>query len=123
MVRASLFLHRELAYNLSMTNASETPIALPVGAADPTSPPWSWNTRRIVAAIFLIGVALAIWKFQGLLAQVIIAWLVAYLLNPVINALIRGILRRAVTDLFMRISFRRCRESVVKVANFQICVQ
>src|SRR5688572_22016414 len=67
-----------------MTNEPSTP---PAELIDPQSPPWSRTTRRVVAVILVAIVLLLIWRFQGLLAQIVLAWLVAYLLNPVINAI------------------------------------
>lgn len=53
------------------------------------SPPWNRTTRRIVAIIFVLIVLLILWRFQGLLVQIIVAAIAAYLLNPVIDFLVR----------------------------------
>lgn len=53
------------------------------------SPPWNVTTRRIIALIAAILVLFLMWRFQSLILQVVIAALIAYLLNPVINFLVR----------------------------------
>src|SRR5690349_8537499 len=67
-----------------MTNEASVP---PTEIIDPQSPPWSRVTRRVVAVIMVAIVLLLLWRFQGLLAQVVVAWVIAYLLNPVIYAI------------------------------------
>ncbi len=56
---------------------------------DHNSPPWSRTTKAIVASAALIVTALAIWKFRSLIAPIVTAMILAYLLNPVINFLYR----------------------------------
>lgn len=51
------------------------------------SPPWNRNTKMIVAVIFLLLVALLAYRFQSLIAQLIIAAIIAYILSPIINFL------------------------------------
>ncbi len=49
------------------------------------SPPWGLATKAIVAIITLLLVALVAYRFQSLIAQLVFAAILAYLLNPVIN--------------------------------------
>src|SRR5688572_5347376 len=65
---------------------NQTP-ALPLSeeVIDPQSPPWNRTTRRIITVAFFVLLLILLWRFQGLLVQVVMAWLVAYMLNPVIN--------------------------------------
>ncbi|GIV78296.1 AI-2E family transporter [Litorilinea aerophila] len=49
------------------------------------SPPWSTTTKAIVASVALILLALIIWRFQSLLPPLIMAAILAYLLNPLIT--------------------------------------
>ena len=49
------------------------------------SPPWSVATKSIVAVVSLLLITLVIWRFQSLIAPLVIALILAYLLNPVIN--------------------------------------
>jgi len=66
------------------------------------SPPWNRTTRRIVAIIFVLIVGFILWRFQGLLVQVIVASVLAYLLNPVIDFLVRRTpLNRAVATILL----------------------
>ncbi len=53
------------------------------------SPPWSRTTKAIVASAALILVALAVWEFRSLIAPIVTAMILAYLLNPVVNFLQR----------------------------------
>jgi len=58
-------------------------------ATPPPSPPWSRNTKRTVGLILLALLALLVWRFRGLLGQIVVAGLLAYLLNPLIRWLAR----------------------------------
>ena len=49
------------------------------------SPPWSTATKAIVAVSALALFCLLIWVFRGLLQQVVLAALLAYLLHPLIS--------------------------------------
>jgi predicted PurR-regulated permease PerM len=60
----------------------ETPQAVEIESA-----PWNLTTRRIVAVILAIVVLFLAWRFQGLIVQVVIGALLAYLLDPVIDYL------------------------------------
>ena len=53
------------------------------------SPPWSRTTKAIVASAALILFALAVWEFRSLIAPIVTAMILAYLLNPVVNFLQR----------------------------------
>ena len=48
------------------------------------SPPWTRSTKVIVTVIILLLIAFVSYRFQGLLQQLIIAAILAYLLNPLI---------------------------------------
>ncbi len=52
-----------------------------------TSPPWNRATRRTVALVIAALLLFILWRFQGLIAQIVFAALLAYLLNPVIDFL------------------------------------
>lgn len=52
-----------------------------------SSPPWNSTTRRIIAIVLIILLLIVVWRFQGVLIQLLIAGLVAYLLSPLIDAL------------------------------------
>jgi predicted PurR-regulated permease PerM len=58
-------------------------------AAPHPSPPWSRNTKRTVGLILLALLALLLWRFRGLLGQIVVAGLLAYLLGPLIRWLAR----------------------------------
>ena len=49
------------------------------------SPPWSTTTKAIVAVSALALFCLLVWVFRGLLQQVVLAALLAYLLHPLIS--------------------------------------
>lgn len=49
------------------------------------SPPWGRTTKTIVVVVALLLVALVAWRFSGLIQQVIMAAVLAYLLNPLIK--------------------------------------
>ncbi|MFO7536811.1 MAG: AI-2E family transporter [Chloroflexota bacterium] len=48
------------------------------------SPPWGRNTKTVVVVIILVLFALITYRFQSLIAQLTIAAILAYLLNPII---------------------------------------
>ncbi|MDE0080966.1 MAG: AI-2E family transporter [Caldilineaceae bacterium] len=50
-----------------------------------TSPPWNTTTKAIVAVSALALFCLLVWVFRGLLQQVVLAVIVAYLLHPLIS--------------------------------------
>ncbi|MCE7987518.1 MAG: AI-2E family transporter [Caldilinea sp. CFX5] len=49
------------------------------------SPPWSLSIKVIVAVTVLLLIVLMIWRFQSLLPTLVLAAIVAYLLNPLVN--------------------------------------
>jgi predicted PurR-regulated permease PerM len=51
------------------------------------SPPWSPITKAIVAIVALVMIALILWYFSALIRPLVIAAILAYLLNPLINLL------------------------------------
>ena len=53
------------------------------------SPPWNTTTKAIVAVSALALFCLLIWVFRGLLQQVVLAALLAYLLHPLISLIDR----------------------------------
>jgi predicted PurR-regulated permease PerM len=63
-----------------MSNESE----LPTGPIEHESPQWSRSTKVIVTVTALMLVAWLTYRFQSLISQLIIAAILAYLLNPVI---------------------------------------
>jgi predicted PurR-regulated permease PerM len=52
--------------------------------ADTRSPNWSLTTKVFVAALALILLGMAIWYFQSLIGPLVIAGMLAYILNPLI---------------------------------------
>ncbi|RME66534.1 MAG: AI-2E family transporter, partial [Caldilineae bacterium] len=52
---------------------------------DGTSPPWSATTKAIVAVTALVLTGLILWVFRGLLQQLVLAGLLAYVLHPLIT--------------------------------------
>ena len=53
----------------------------------PTSPPWSTTTKALVALVTITLLALLFWRFTSLLQPLLIAAILAYLLNPLISLL------------------------------------
>lgn len=49
------------------------------------SPPWSLSVKVIVAVTILLLVVLMIWRFQSLLPTLVMACILAYLLNPLVS--------------------------------------
>ena len=50
-----------------------------------SSPPWTTATKTVVAVSFLALTVLMIWRFQDLVQPLVLAVLLAYILNPVIS--------------------------------------
>jgi predicted PurR-regulated permease PerM len=50
-----------------------------------TTPQWTPATKRIILVICLILIGLAIWQFSIILAPLVVAVIIAYLLNPLVN--------------------------------------
>ncbi|MBN1218859.1 MAG: AI-2E family transporter [Anaerolineae bacterium] len=51
----------------------------------PTTPKWTPATKWVILVICLILIGLAVWRFSIVLAPLIVAVLIAYILNPVVN--------------------------------------
>lgn len=68
---------------------SPTPLVSPVHSPPHDSPPWSLTIKIIVAVVAMLLVVLVIWRFQSLIAPLVMACILAYLLNPLINQAIR----------------------------------
>lgn len=49
-----------------------------------SSPPWSTATKVILVVGVLLLTALMVWRFQSLIGMIVVAALIAYLLNPII---------------------------------------
>ncbi len=50
-----------------------------------SSPPWSLSLKIIVAVVTILLTALMIWRFKALLPTLVMACILAYLLNPLVN--------------------------------------
>lgn len=61
-----------------------TDAALPP-VTSPYSPPWSLSVKVIVTVTTLLLVVLMIWRFQSLIPTLVMACILAYLLNPLVN--------------------------------------
>jgi len=59
-------------------------VAFP-SAAVYSSPPWSLSIKIIVAVVTLLLTALMIWRFKSLLPTLVMASILAYLFNPLVN--------------------------------------
>ncbi|MEZ4708927.1 MAG: AI-2E family transporter [Caldilineaceae bacterium] len=49
------------------------------------SPPWGTSTKAIAASIAIILAAILVWRFSNLIPPIVIAIILAYILNPLIN--------------------------------------
>lgn len=66
------------------------------------SPPWNRPTKTIVVVVSLLLVSIVAWRFQDLIAQIVTAAVLAYVLDPVIKFLERNTpLRRGVLVLLV----------------------
>ena len=71
-----------------------------------TAPQWTPATKRIILVICLILIGLAIWQFSVVLAPLVVAVIIAYLLNPLVNWLtIRTPLKRRWAATVVYIAF------------------
>jgi predicted PurR-regulated permease PerM len=68
--------------------AELAPEAVP-GAPDADSPRWGLTTKAIIASAALLLGALVVWRFQFLISPLVLAAVIAYLLNPLISWLQR----------------------------------
>lgn len=66
------------------------------------SPPWSLSIKVIVAVVVLLLIVLVIWRFNSLIAPLVLACILAYLLNPLISlAVLRLKLKRGAAVLLV----------------------
>ncbi|MDT8307149.1 MAG: AI-2E family transporter [Anaerolineae bacterium] len=73
---------------------------------DVESPPWNRTTKTVVVLVSLLLFALLAWRFSGLIAQVVMAAVLAYLLHPLIRFIDeRTPLRRGTITLIVYILF------------------
>ncbi len=63
-----------------MSAGADGPVGAPVD-----SPPWSVSTKAIVVSVALILLGIVIWRFQFLITPLVVAGVLAYLLNPLIS--------------------------------------
>ena len=56
---------------------------LPNAPSEPESPPWSRSTKIIVTVIVLLLVMWLTYRFQSLISQIVIAAILAYIMNPI----------------------------------------
>ncbi|CAN5558090.1 AI-2E family transporter [soil metagenome] len=89
-------------------NRHKTPVAPPKiiietpSISAQVSPPWGIATKSIVAVVTLLLFTLIIWRFQSLIAPLVIALILAYLLNPLINLVGKRIgLKRGIAVLLI----------------------
>lgn len=69
-------------------------------------PQWTPGTKRFVLITCLILIALAIWQFSIVLAPLIVAVIIAYLLNPLVNLLTRQTpLKRGLATTVVYVAF------------------
>lgn len=86
-----------LAHSVNDPAAPQQPASLPAvtpiqtipALADDHSPPWSVTTKAIVTIAALVLAVAIMWRFQDLIRPIVIAAIIAYLLNPLIVWLMR----------------------------------
>ncbi|MCB0104418.1 MAG: AI-2E family transporter [Caldilineaceae bacterium] len=66
-------------------NSYKTPANFAGSTTPHESPPWSVPIKVIVAVVVLLLSALVIWRFQSLITPLVLAAILAYLLNPLIR--------------------------------------
>ena len=72
----------------------------------PVTPKWTPATKWVILTICLILIALAIYRFSGVLAPFLVAVIIAYILNPPVNWLTaRTPLRRGLAVTIVYIIF------------------
>ncbi len=72
----------------------------------PTAPPWTPGTKRTIFIISLILIGLAIWQFSIVLAPLVVAVIIAYLLQPPVGWITRHTpLKRGVAAAIVYITF------------------
>ncbi len=78
------------SYDVPVVASSDPPPEMPpLIRSDPVSPAWGLTTKAIVASAVLILGALIVWRFQFLISPLVLAAVIAYLLNPLISWLRR----------------------------------
>lgn len=71
-----------------------------------TAPQWTPGTKRVILVICLILIGLAIWQFSIVLAPLVVAVIIAYLLNPLVNWVTRRTpLKRGLAAAIVYITF------------------
>ncbi len=72
-----------------------------------SAPKWTPGTKRTVLIICLILIGLAIWEFSVILAPLVVAVIIAYLLNPAVNWVIHStpLKRRSLAAALIYITF------------------
>ncbi len=71
-----------------------------------SAPKWTPGTKRAILITCLILIGLAIWQFSVVLAPLVVAVIIAYLLNPVVNWLTRRTpLKRGGAAVFVYVAF------------------
>jgi predicted PurR-regulated permease PerM len=71
-----------------------------------STPRWTPATKRVVLITCLILIGLAIWRFSIVLAPLVVAVIIAYLLNPIVNWLTRSTpLKRGMAAVIVYIVF------------------
>jgi putative heme transporter len=74
-----------------MTDSAEQPVVKEAEMAQPddaniSSPLWGRSTKLVVIIISLILIAVAAWRFQGLIVMTTVAAVIAYVFNPLVVA-------------------------------------
>ncbi len=69
---------------LNLSASTLPPSTFPSSTAY-SSPPWSLSIKIIVAVVTIMLTALMIWRFKSLLPTLVMASILAYLLNPLVN--------------------------------------
>jgi len=71
-----------------------------------SAPKWSPESKRFIFFVCVVLIGLAIWRFSVVLAPLIVAVIIAYLLNPVVNWLTRRTpLKRSLAAAIVYLSF------------------
>ena len=70
------------------------------------APKWTPESKRFIFVVCFILIGLAIWRFSIVLAPLVVAVIIAYLLNPIVNWLTRRTpLKRAIAAGLVYLSF------------------
>ncbi|MCA9971759.1 MAG: AI-2E family transporter [Anaerolineales bacterium] len=62
----------------------------PIPPPEYTSPPWGLSTKVVVAIVTMIFLVLVAYRFQSLIAQLVVAAIFAYILNPIVDLVDRN---------------------------------